>query len=62
MGFFQRFTHPKAKLWLETEKNEFSLGEELKGIVGVKSEEEFDVEEIIAWLGCFESVKKIRRY
>lgn len=34
----------------------------MKGIVGVKSEEEFDIEGIIVSLGCWESVKKTRGY
>jgi len=59
MGFFQRFTRPKAKLWLRTEKNELALGEELKGVVGIASEEEFDIEEIAVDLRCWESIKRI---
>ena len=62
MGFFQRFTRPKAKLWLAVDKRELSLGDELKGIVEVRSEEEIDVEEIRVGLYCSESVKKTRRY
>jgi len=62
MGFFQRFTRPKAKLWLAIEKNEVALGEEIKGIIGIKSEEEFDIKEITAWLRCWESIKKTRGY
>lgn len=60
--FFQIFTRPKANLWIQTEKDEFSLGDELKGIVGFASEEEFDVEEIVVRLSCWESVKKTRRH
>jgi len=62
MGFFQRFTRPRAKLWLKTEKRELALGEELKGTATVKAEEEFDVEAIIVSLRCWESVKKTRRH
>lgn len=62
MGFFKWFTRPRAKLWLTTEKHELALGEELKGIVEVKSEEEFDIEGIIVSLSCWESIKKTRRY
>jgi len=62
VGFFKRFTRPRAKLWLGTEKHELALGEELKGIVGVKSEEEFDIERIIVSLCCWESIKKTRGY
>lgn len=44
---------------MEAETDEFCLGEELKGIVGVKSEEEFDIEGIIVSLRCWESIKRI---
>jgi hypothetical protein len=38
-----------------------SIGEEMRGIVEVKSEEEFDIEGITVSLNCFESIKKTRR-
>lgn len=60
MGFFKRFTRPRAKLSLTTEKRELVLGEEVKGIVGVKSEEEFNIEWIEATLICSERIKKTR--
>jgi hypothetical protein len=60
MGFFKRFTRPRAKLSLKTEKHELVLGEEVKGIVEIKSEEEFDIEGITVSLNCSESVKKTR--
>ena len=62
MGLFQRFTRPRANLRLTTEKTEYTLGEELKGNIGVKSEEEFDIEEIMVSLICVESIKKTVGY
>jgi hypothetical protein len=62
MGFFKRFTRPRAKLSLTTEKRELALGQELKGFVTLKVEEEFDVEAIIVSLRCWESIKKTRRH
>lgn len=62
VGFSKRFTSPRAKLWLTTDKHELPLGEEFKGTVGVSSEEEFDIKEIVVELRCRERIKKIRRY
>ena len=62
MGFFKRFTRPKATLNLTVEKLEWYLGDELKGTVNLKSQEEFDVEEISVSLNCAETVTKTRRY
>ena len=60
MGFFKRFTRPKATLSLGVDKNQLSLGDELKGIVNLKSQEEFNVVEIIVSLNCVETKKKTR--
>ena len=60
MGFFKRFTKPKATLSLSVNKSELFFGDELRGIVNVKSQEEFDIEEIIVSLNCSESIKKTR--
>jgi len=62
MGFFKRFTRPKATLALRVDKNQLSFGDELKGIVNLKSQEEFEVEEIRVSLYCVETVTKTRRY
>src|SRR4030067_2282465 len=59
MGFFGRFTRPKASLDLTVEKLEWCLGDELKGTVNFKSQEEFDVEGIWVRIDCSESIKKI---
>jgi len=58
LGFFKRLTRPRATLGLRVEKNELVLGEDLKGVVLVRSEEEFDVGNITFALLCLESVKK----
>lgn len=60
MGFWGRFTKPKAKLSLKTEKREFFLGEKAKGFAEIKSEEEFDIRGITVGLNCDESLKKTR--
>lgn len=60
MGFFKRFTRPKATLSLVLVKNQLFFGDELKGIVNLKSQEDFDVEEIRVLLHCVETVKKTR--
>jgi hypothetical protein len=60
LGFWSRFTKPKAKLSLKTEKHELVIGEQARGTVEIKSEEEFDIEGITVGLNCRESVKKTR--
>jgi hypothetical protein len=60
MGFFKRFTRPRARISIKAEKHEFLLGEEVKGIVELDSEEEFDIEGIRVILNCSEGVKKTR--
>ena len=62
MGFFKRFKQPKATISIGLTKNQLSFGDELKGNVNLKSQEEFEVEEIIISLKCGESVAKTRRY
>jgi hypothetical protein len=62
MGFFKRFTRPKAKLSLTTDKQELSLGEELRGNLSIQAEEEFDIEGITVKLNCWESVKETIGY
>ena len=60
MGFLGRYRKPKAKLSLKTEKREFVLGEEVKGSVEIKSEEELDIEYFGVALYCAETLKKTR--
>ncbi len=55
-------TSPKAELYSTVKKAEWYLGDEVKGKVHLKSQEEFDVEEIIVYINCVETVTKIRRY
>ena len=62
MSFFKRFTRPKAELSLGVDKNQLFFGDEIKGVANLKSQEDFEVEQITVWLRCVESVKKVRRY
>jgi hypothetical protein len=61
MRFFGRFTSPKATLRLEMEKEEFFLGEELKGNAILKSAERFDLERLTVRLNCVEQMRRTRR-
>ena len=60
LGFFKRFTKPKAQLSLALHKNQLYFGEEVKGDVTLKAEEDFELERIRVILLCEESVKKVR--
>lgn len=60
MGFGGRFTKPKAKLSLKTEKLELFLGVHAKGFAEFTSEEKFDIERITIGLNYLESLKKTR--
>jgi sporulation-control protein spo0M len=64
MSFFKwlsnKLNPPKARVILEIQKNEYVLGEEVKGEVQIISEEEFDVEQIAVSLACWENLKKTR--
>ncbi len=60
MGFWGRFRKPKAKLTLKTDKDELVLGEDAKGVVELKSEDVFDIEELKVGLSCRESIRKTR--
>jgi hypothetical protein len=60
LGFFKSFTKPKAQLSLALDKNQLFFGEEVKGDVSLKSEEDFELEQIKVLLLCEESVKKVR--
>ena len=62
MGFFKRFKQPKAELSLGVDKNQLFFGDEIKGIVNLKSQEDFDVEEITVSFNCVETVTKTRAY
>jgi hypothetical protein len=58
MRFFGRFTRPKATLRLEMAKDEFFLGEEMRGDARLKSDEEFDIERLSVRLSCYEHVRR----
>jgi hypothetical protein len=64
MSFFKwmsnKLNPPKARILLGTQKNEYTLGEEVKGEIQIISEEEFEVEKIAVNLSCWESLKKTR--
>jgi hypothetical protein len=62
LGFFKRFRKPKAQLTISIDKNECFLGDDLKGVLNVTSQEILDVEGISVRLKCVEEAKKIRRY
>jgi hypothetical protein len=62
LSFFNRFRRPKAQLTLGVDKNQLFFGDEMKGAVNLKSQEDFEVEQITVSLLCAESVKKIRKY
>jgi len=58
MGLFKRFIKPKTSVSLTIPKSTFELGEDLKGVITVSSEEEFDATEVRAELRCIEKKKK----
>ena len=64
MSFFKwlsdKVNHPKARITLRLQKNEWYVGEQLRGEVEFLSEEEFDVNYVVLWLICDESIKKTR--
>ncbi len=64
MGFFKklvgRFTKPKASVSLTIPKNTFELGKDLKGVIKVSSQEEFEATELRAELRCTEKKRRER--
>ena len=64
MSFFKWFSNklnpPRERIGLGTQKNEYALGEEVKGEIQIVSEEEFDVEQIAVNLSCWENPRKTR--
>jgi len=61
LSFLKRLKKPKASITLDLPEDPFALGEEMKGTITVKSEEDVDVNEIIFKLVCIESKKKIKK-
>jgi len=53
----ERVTSPKATVFLKLDKNSYSLGEKLEGVLIVSSEEEIDATEIRAEIRCEEKRK-----
>ena len=62
MGFFKKFKTPKIILTFAVDKNQLSFGDEIRGVVALKCEEELDIDEINASLTCVESIKKTRKF
>ncbi len=60
MGLFSRFKTPKATVSLKIPAEHAELGEDLKGVITVVAQEEFDATEIRAELRCVEKQKKER--
>ena len=64
MSFFKwlsnKLNPPRARIALGTQKNEYALGEEVRGDFQIVSEEEFEVEQIAVNLSCWENLKKTR--
>lgn len=60
MGFFKRFTKPKASISLTIPKTTVELGDDLKGAIAVSCQEEFDATEVRAELRCIEKRRRER--
>lgn len=60
MGFFKRFKKPKSTISLKIPAEHVELGDTLRGMITVASQEEFDSTEIRAELRCVERRKKER--
>jgi len=60
VGFFKRFTKPKASVSLTIPKSTVELGEDLKGAITVSSRAEFDATEVRAELRCIEKRRRER--
>ena len=58
----QSNTAPKARIELLLPRNQYSLGEEIKGDLKICSEETFNASQTVVWLFCNECVKKTRTY
>ena len=51
---------PQARVVLTVQKNDYEIGEEVKGQIQIISEEEFDSEKVAVALSCWETLKKTR--
>jgi len=51
---------PRARVVLTTQKNEYEVGEEVKGEIQIISEEEFESERVAVSLSCWECLRKTR--
>jgi hypothetical protein len=60
MGFFKRFTKPKASVLLTLSEKTIDLGDDLQGTVAVSCEDEFDATEVRAEVRCIEKRRRER--
>ena len=60
MGFFKRFTTPKANVSLTLPTSTVQLGDDVTGEIDVSSQEEFDATEVRAELRCREKRRRER--
>ena len=51
---------PKAKVELNSQESQYSLGEQVKGFVRITSDEEFEANQAFVRLYCHENIKKSR--
>lgn len=51
---------PRARVVLTIQKNEYEVGEEIKGEIQIISEEEFESERVAVSLSCWEQLRKTR--
>ena len=61
MGFFKRFTKPKASVLLTLSEKTIDLGDDLQGTVAVSCEDEFDATEVRAELRCIHRLTRRNR-
>jgi hypothetical protein len=60
LGFLSRFKTPKATVTLKIQSDHAELGENLKGVITVVAQEEFDATGVRAELRCIEKQRKER--
>lgn len=53
---------PRVTVSLTIDKQQCSLGDQVKGEIKILSQEEFEATQLIVWLTCNESIKKTRTY
>jgi hypothetical protein len=53
---------PKARIELTAQKSQCNLGEQIKGTVRIRSDEEFEATQAVVWLTCNESIKRRQNF